>query len=354
MERYPVISNGQVRGYVRTFSDFVECTCDATTKTYLWSGDAGSLYAGNGPFYNAVYEPPTSGILGKSLDSLEERINQVAAKHGKHLEGKHVMADLSGGKDSTANLVLLQRLRERVNFKLTAVYVHMPFLEPVENYKFVEEVSSKLGVPLETATPDRSKLLYYLATQGLPKRGDRWCTYLKTRSLREAKKRIKADFEAKAERALEAGKRYERLSSLATKGAFLSGGVVNLVHDLTITDVAGILRETGLIHPHYLQGLPRVSCRFCPYRGLYELKASEKHEVEDEGLVESILARTHREYYSNVSSREEFLNYHLWRFTPTLAKLRLSEEQATSTNEKVTIRQVQEMFSSLWVTTRGE
>jgi len=353
MERYPVFNSGQLVGYVRTFSDFVEYTHGDVAKIFLWSNDSGSLYAGNGPFYNAVYEPPTNESLAKRFESVDERINYILAKYGKKIEGKHIMADLSGGKDSTANLILLTKLREKLGFKLTAVYIHMPLLEPTENYSFVEKIASKLDVPLETATPDKNKLLYYLATQGLPKRGDRWCTYLKTRSLREVKKKIKAEIEAKAERALEAGKRYERLSSLANKGIYLNGGVINLVHDLTITEIADLLKKEGLVHPHYLQGLPRVSCRFCPYRGLYELKLSEKHEVEDEGTIDSILARTYREYYSQVSTLEEFLTYHLWRFTPSVAKLRLQEEKATLHSEKLSLDQAREMFSSLWVASRG-
>lgn len=350
MEKYPFLSPSGRRGYVRSFSDYIEVEYEGEPSSlYLWSQGSGSLYRGSTGFFKSVYEPPLAEKGWSTEAPVEDRVAEVARRHGEKLKGKHVMADLSGGKDSTANLYLLTKLQEIVGFKVTAVYVHMPYLEPVENIAFAEKVASRLGVDLRIVEPDRRKLEFYLLREGLPKRGDRWCTYLKTRALREAKKEIGAEVEAKAERALEAGKRYERLSGLAKRKVYFNGGVVNLVHDLSAAEVAGIVRRAGLVHPHYLQGLPRVSCRFCPYRGLYELEVSSKHEVEDEGLVEWVMARTYRNYYSSVTPLETFLELHLWRYTPSVARLRVLEAGYVDPDSKISLSEARKMFSWIWV-----
>lgn len=347
MECYPVLSSGGIRSCIRTLPDFVEIYRQGGGKeVFLWEGDRGFPLDGGDAFYRAVYEPP-SIPRGCTRAGVEERVEEFARRYGDVLRGRRVMADLSGGKDSTASLILLTYVRETVGFDLTAVYVHFPFLEPPENKSFVEKIAEKLDVELKVVEVDRRRVLFYLLREGLPRRGVRWCTYLKTRALRSAKKELRADFEAKGDRMQEAGKRMRRLSEMMRKNVFIEGRTINLVYDLSLLDVAEILHREGLIHPHYRLGLPRVSCKYCPYRSLYELKVSENQATENEDLISYVLERSYQRLYSHMSDFETFMRYHLWRFEPSIAKLRLGLSPS-SEGQALGIDAVREMFASLW------
>lgn len=347
MECYPVISNAQIRLCIRTLPDFVEIyDLNGSKRVFLWEGDRGFLFDDDSVFYKAMYESP---MIPKECMQLkvEERVKEFADRYKDVLKDKHVMVDLSGGKDSTASLILLTYIREIIDFRITAVYVHFPFLEPFENILFVEKIAQKLDVKLKVVEVDRKRALFYLLREGLPRRGLRWCTYLKTRALRSAKKELKADFEAKGDRMQEAGKRMKRLSEMKRKNTFIEGRTINLIYDLSLLEVSEILHREGLIHPHYKQGLPRVSCKYCPYRSLYELKVSEKHVTENEELIHYILERNYQRLYSHISDFETFMKYHLWRFEPSIAKIRL-KLKPPGKEETLSIDAAREMFASLW------
>lgn len=350
MEAYPILDGKTVKGFVRTFSDFVELENSGRKRVYLWSESYGFRLKEPGNFYRAVYEAPlTPSRVEPVEDLVEKRVSEALASLGNTLRGKRVMADLSGGKDSTAQLVLLARLQELVDFKLFAVYVHVPFLEPLENIDYAEKIAEKLGVELYYTEADRKMMAFYLAREGLPQRGARWCTYLKTRALREVRKKLGADFEAKGDRMLESGKRMEKLGSFARRGLFAQGKTLNLIYDFSALDTACVVKKLGLVHPHYLLGIPRVSCRFCPYRGLYELEASRNQEVEDIGLVEYSARRAYRKLYSTVAPWDMFWDLALWRFQPTLARWRVQEIRNTDYTDIVSLSEVAEAFRSIWV-----
>jgi len=204
-------------------------------------------------------------------------------------------------------------------------------------------------VNLEVVEANRGQMLFYLSREGLPRRGSRWCTSLKMRALREARRRLSPDYEARAERLAESGKRMERLSLAFSRGAYIAGKTLNLVYDLPALAVAQVLRERGLVHPHYLDGLPRVSCSLCPYRSLYELTLSRAYPLEDEGLVEHAVRMQFQRLYSAVSQWEEFWGYALWRFTPSAARWRLEERRAAGAGELLTLEEARSMFRSMWV-----
>ncbi|PLJ77347.1 phosphoadenosine phosphosulfate reductase domain-containing protein [Infirmifilum sp. SLHALR2] len=349
MEAYPVLVDGKAEGFVRTFGDYVEVTRGNVQEHYLWLGDRGFGLKTESELFRILYESPILPSLEPREGLLEERVTQAATALRETLDGKLVMADLSGGKDSTAQLLILSRLREHIDFKLLAVYVHVPYLEPPENIDIAERIANKLGVEFLYVEADRRMMQFYLMREGLPRRGIRWCTYLKTRALREARKALGADFEAKGDRMLESGKRMSRLKGLATKSSFVQGRTLNLVYDFTALDAARIVAEHDLVHPHYLLGIPRVSCRFCPYRSLYELKAAEAQEVEDLGLLEHSAMLMYRRHYSSVATWDLFWELALWRYQPTLARLRLKELSNADFAKTLTLGDVKAMFRSLWV-----
>ena len=345
MERYPFFKGGRLAGYVRTFSDFVE-VLEGGHRLYLWEGDRGLLHEGRGDFMMAVYEPPLEKPTGGCAD-FEERVRQAAEALGDKLQGRRVMVDFSGGKDSTLNLLAVVMLSELVGFRAIPVYVRVPYLEPPSNIDHAERLAGRLGLKLEVVEADRRMMLFYLNRDGLPRRGTRWCTFLKMKALREAMKAVGADIEAKAERVAESGKRAEKLSKTFAKTAYLAGKTLNLVYDMPIEQVALELVSRRLVHPHYLEGLPRVSCSLCPYKGLYELAISREHELEDWGLIEHVARRVHQRYY-HALSWEEYWSYVLWRYDPTLALMRARERRCTCSEEELSLERAKSMFSSLW------
>lgn len=348
MELYPVYEQGRYAFSVRTFSDYVEILKDRISRLYLWDSSLGYRAKTTGNFYQSIYEEPLSSDPVFRGDLVEGRLAQARETLRGTLQGKTVMADLSGGKDSTAQLFLLSRLQEYIDFRLIAVYVHMPYLEPVENIEYAERIAEKLGVDFYYIEADRRMVVFHLLRDGLPRRGVRWCTYLKAKALRESLKRLRADFEAKGDRMLESGKRMSKLRTLARSNSFVQGRTLNLIYDLSAVETAKIVKDNGLVHPHYLQGIPRVSCRYCPYRGLYELKASMNQSVEDEGLIEESAHMLYDKYYSKVIPWDVFWSLALWRFQPSLSRMRLKEARNVDYTDSISSFQVRAMFRSMW------
>lgn len=347
MERYPFFDKGKLVGYVRTFSDFVEVVAEGRLDLYLWENACGLLHDKGGIFLRAVYEPPLDNPTSRAVE-LEARVREAAEVVGDKLRGRRVMVDFSGGKDSTLNLLAVAELSELVGFRVVPVYVHVPYLEPPNSIDHAERIAGRLGFELEVVEADRRMMLFYLARDGLPRRGTRWCTFLKMKALREAMKAVGADFEAKAERIAESGKRAEKLSKAFARTAYLTGKTLNLVYDMPIGRVAFELVRRRLVHPHYLEGLPRVSCSLCPYKGLYELAISREHELEDWGLIERAAKRLHQRYYHAIPW-EKFWGYMLWRYDPTLALIRAREGERISFFERgLSLEHAKSMFSSLW------
>ncbi|MEZ0346607.1 MAG: phosphoadenosine phosphosulfate reductase family protein [Infirmifilum sp.] len=349
MEFYPVFRDGRAQSYVRTFGDYFEVFNGSSSEHYLWSGESGFKVVNKGSFFTMVYEDYLNPSFEFREESIEKRLLEAEKSLRNILDGKLVMADLSGGKDSTAQLILLTQLQEKINFKLVAVYVHVPYLEPLENISFVERVATRLGVELEVIEADRKMVEFYLLREGLPKRGVRWCTYLKSKALRLECKRLGADFEAKGDRMLESGKRMNKLRDWASNSSFIKGKTLNLVYDFSAFETANIVKREGLIHPHYLQGIPRISCRFCPYRGLYELAASSNQEVEDIGLIEFAGRRSYEKYFSGITSWDLFWELALWRYPPSIARMRLREIRNIDYTKSIPLIRAREMFRSMWL-----
>jgi len=348
MERYPILRAGRTEGSIRTFPDFIEVTREGTEHYYLWSVGRGVRLL---PQYTNVvrnwYEPGL-GVIGYTAYDIEAYVETLLRELRDHLKGKRVLVDFSGGKDSVATLALLQMLSESLDFKVYAGYVHMPFLEPPENLDFAEYAAERLGAEFVMVEAERKIMRFYLESTGLPKRGRRWCTYLKIRGLRRIKKIVRPHYEAKGDRLLEAGKRLRRLYHYLRSRKFLDGTKLNVVYPLTILDVVNLVRRVGLTHPQYLAGIPRVSCKYCPYKSLYELEASEGFEVEDEGYVEYVARREYQRIYSLTLEWDEFWSQHLWRFSPTPSSMLASLRAQHPPSDTMDLEEARSLFSSLW------
>ncbi len=89
--------------------------------------------------------------------SLERRVREYVGKRRIFTPGEHVLVGVSGGPDSTALLVILSRLRPKLQIDLTVAHFdHMlrTRREAEDDARFVKEVARVLGVPLVTGAAD--------------------------------------------------------------------------------------------------------------------------------------------------------------------------------------------------------
>ena len=289
------------------------------------------------------------------IEDLDEYVKLLASLVGDKIRNKSIILSFSGGKDSTTALIVLLKLQELVPFKLHVCYTYLPYLDNVKNIDYIDRVSEKLGVHIEVLSPPRSIVRKYLAEEGLPYRRARWCTYLKVRPLREYAKKHGVEYKAVGDRLTECEKRWKRLLEAAARRTFIEKRELRPTFVLTLLDVIKICREYELVHPLYLRGLTRVSCVFCPYKTLYELKLETIDEVEDPGLIETILRRSWLKWYYDAVPYEDFIELHLWRYVPNVAKmfteLRKYVKRKYNVDEKgrITKKEIAETYSRVWL-----
>ena len=322
LERYPIIDEkGKIVGGIRFLYDLLELMIDDKLEYYII--DSNKAYFVNLENLNALrnWLEPAVNIYSLLIKDLDEYIDLLVNDLKEKISGKKIILDFSGGKDSFVSLIILNMLREYLDFDLSLVYVHMPFLEPYSNIDFVKKVSKKYNVDLKTLEVDRKRLIFYLERNGLPRVGSRWCTYLKIMTLRNFRKKHRDVIEAKGDRILEGGKRYSKMLQYMGHKTFIQGRQLNVVYPLTILDVVKIVRENGMIHPNYCIGVTRVACKYCPYKNLFEIRNMPMIPVEDEEYIETIAYREYRKYYSPFLSWIDFWKEHYWRYTPTYVKI---------------------------------
>ena len=288
-------------------------------------------------------------IYCKLLEDPEEYTEYLRKVIGERIAKKKILLSYSGGKDSTAALILLLKLLEKVDFHLYVVYTHMPFLEPEGNIKFVEVVSRRLSVPITIISPPKRIVRKHLYKEGLPYRRSRWCTYLKTKPIEKYFKENDLDIRVIGDRLWEAPKRFCRLLSGLYGEGLLRGKKLFIIAPLTIIDVASVVKQHGLVHPDYLRGITRVSCYYCPYKSVFEMYLA-KPNVEDEGLIHEVLKREWSKWYEKYIALEDFIRYHLWRYVPTLAKLILQVKvHAANSASRLTLDQIKEYNTYMWL-----
>jgi 3'-phosphoadenosine 5'-phosphosulfate sulfotransferase (PAPS reductase)/FAD synthetase len=368
VEPYPVVSGGSIVGFVASSPD-ITVVYDATGKpvrTVVWYSrlegavvdkvaSSGVLRAPNGDYIDVrqwFEDLPRLGFY--TFRALDEHLEWLENVLRGRVEGRRVAVMYSGGKDSYVALVVLSRLSERLRFRLYTLYSHMPVLEPEENVDIARKHAERIGVEFIDVSPPERIVLRYLYTEGLPYRGARWCTYLKTRPLREEAKRLQVDFMVRGDRLVEAGKRLRRLYRAAVEGKIVEGKQLRPTFTWTVLDVVKVARVTGYSHPDYLRGIPRVSCSYCPYKALYEYSATRPTGWE--GLLEEILKREYRIWYRDKGvSWEGFRRLMLWRFPPRAARAWESVAQwleklaERGEVDVVAAQEVLRMNASMWV-----
>ncbi|NPA97199.1 MAG: phosphoadenosine phosphosulfate reductase family protein [Crenarchaeota archaeon] len=265
------------------------------------------------------------------FSSLDEAVDYVAGIIGDKIRGKRIAVSFSGGKDSVALTAVLKEVCDRVGCEIYVIYIHMPFIEP---RRFAEEamrIGKKLGVDVVYGEPPRRLVKMYLVREGLPYRRARWCTYLKTRKLKNiAVNELGCDYIAVGDRIWENLKRFSRLAPVVIRRKLSVKKLLYPIAPATLCDVVNMATSLSAIHVAYREGCIRVSCLLCPYKSIVELSSySIDKELEDPGLVYSVLKMEWRRWYSDRGIEySEFAEEALWRFVPSVAKLFLNVKKA--------------------------
>ncbi|WP_297467325.1 phosphoadenosine phosphosulfate reductase family protein [Thermococcus sp.] len=213
-----------------------------------------------------------------SLDSLielnKEYIEAFANASRTFLEtfrDYDVIVPWSGGKDSTATLILAKETFGRV----TAVYVRMEYEMP-ETDEYVEGLARRLGVDLI-----RVDVPMPIEKYGMPTHNNRWCTRKKVEALysivseferpvllvgdrdgESARRRLKPPV---VERKTDFGKILEVMPV-----KFWSGFMVQLF----------IIMRGFELHPLYYEGFYRLGCTICPSLAEWEVELLKKRGVK--------------------------------------------------------------------------
>ena len=224
------------------------------------------------------YAPRLKAILSKklgvrpevlfydpSLESFEVSIKKTLAENEKFLdfleqvslnfllktlEGKKVAVPFSGGKDSTAVLLLTKKVVKDV----TAIYVKTNFELP-HTYDYVVKICDELKVNLVI-----KEVKFDLERFGHPTHENRWCTEIKLLGLKESAEELGVDVLVAGDREAESKKRRKRKSH--TKR--LLEEIYPIKHWSALMVQLFLLKNRIPLHPLYLCGFYRLGCSICP------------------------------------------------------------------------------------------
>ncbi len=175
-----------------------------------------------------------------------EKLEEVAVEFiRRNVEGT-AGVPFSGGKDSTATLILAKKAIDEVKALYVKVSHEMPCTE-----EYVEYVCERLGVELV-----KSDVHFDVEKFGLPTHSDRWCTKLKMEGLQRIATRtlIVGDREAESRVRRERGEVEYRVAKEIFPIKYWSGCMVQLY----------VLMNRLKLHPLYYEGFYRLGCTICP------------------------------------------------------------------------------------------
>ncbi|NPA84409.1 MAG: phosphoadenosine phosphosulfate reductase family protein [Crenarchaeota archaeon] len=195
--------------------------------------------------------------LVKSEPFLKEW-ERIAVKFLKPCE--RAVVPWSGGKDSTAALLIAKEACDEV----VAVYVDTG-VDMHLNKLYVEDLASRLGVEL---VYKRAPVKEEIASRGLPRREERWCTGLKLKALEEAIREARPDFVVVGDRDAESSARSSRWEERSWEGVGTLKAPLKLWSAMMVQ--LYLLHKGVYPNPLYPSGFYRLGCYICPFYRGYE------------------------------------------------------------------------------------
>jgi len=213
-----------------------------------------------------------------SLDSLikgnGEYIEAFARASRAFLENFRdydVIVPWSGGKDSTATLILAKEVFDKV----TAVYVRMEYEMPGTD-EYVEKLARKLGIRLI-----RVDVPMPIEKFGMPTHGNRWCTRKKVEALYSAVSEFENPVLLVGDRDGESARRRLKPPVIERRTDF-----GNLLEAMPIKFWSGFMVQLFILmrgfelHPLYYEGFYRLGCTICPSLAHWEIELLKKRGVK--------------------------------------------------------------------------
>lgn len=211
--------------------------------------------------------------LESILEANRDYVEAFARASRAFLEnfGDHdVVVPWSGGKDSTAALILAKEAFGKV----TAVYVRMEYEMPLTD-EYVERLSKRLGVELV-----RVDVPMPIDRYGFPTHSNRWCTRMKVEALYKVASEFENPVLVVGDRDGESARRRLKPPVIERKTPFgvfkevmpvkfWSGFMVQLY----------ILSKGVELHPLYYEGFYRLGCTVCPSLAEWEVELLKRRGV---------------------------------------------------------------------------
>ncbi|WP_297494525.1 phosphoadenosine phosphosulfate reductase family protein [Thermococcus sp.] len=182
-----------------------------------------------------------------------------------------VIVPWSGGKDSTATLIIAKETFSKV----TAVYVRMEYEMP-ETDEYVEGLAKRLGVDLI-----RVDVPMPIEKYGMPTHKNRWCTKKKVEALYSVVSEFERPVLLVGDRDGESARRRLKPPVVERKTGF--GKILEV---MPVKFWSGFMTQLFILmrgfelHPLYYEGFYRLGCTICPSLAEWEVELLKKRGVK--------------------------------------------------------------------------